>query len=302
MGSGGIKQALLIRPMAELANAVVAQGVPPSTVVDTGVVSGQDELVTLLGSQGVAVKHLPVMEIVPLALPFEGVGNASRGHQKGQPDTEKKTHYHRIKSLVMDVDHYQHAIFVSRNAAALAAGWLDYYWPMLPTGINYYAVGDKTGRALHSLGLHVGREVQIPLQRMDSEGLLQLPSLSDVQGEKVVIFAGQGGRALLADTLNSRGAEVDRCELYQRKLQARYQREIKTLVKEGRVDSLLVHSGELLNNIITLMGEDWEQLLPLPIVVPGPRLAAIADKKGFLQVVEAVSASGSSMAEALLEW
>ncbi|WP_296815495.1 uroporphyrinogen-III synthase [Thiobacillus sp.] len=50
----------------------------------------------------------------------------------------------------------------------------------------------------------------------DSEAVLALPQLQAVAGRQVVIVRGVGGRALMADTLRARGADVHFMECYRR--------------------------------------------------------------------------------------
>jgi uroporphyrinogen-III synthase len=75
-----------------------------------------------------------------------------------------------------------------------------------------FAVGPGTARALQAHGL----DSIITPDGQDSEALLALPQLADVAGKRVVIVRGVGGRALLADTLRARGAQVDFMECYRR--------------------------------------------------------------------------------------
>ncbi|WP_275576186.1 uroporphyrinogen-III synthase [Aquitalea magnusonii] len=61
-----------------------------------------------------------------------------------------------------------------------------------------------------------GQDILFPTAGSDSEALLALPQLADVAGQHWLIVRGQGGRALLADTLCARGAQVSLAEVYQR--------------------------------------------------------------------------------------
>ncbi|TNF06498.1 MAG: uroporphyrinogen-III synthase, partial [Gammaproteobacteria bacterium] len=75
----------------------------------------RDAFVDKLVGIGAQVFRYPVMEILPVS--------------SGQP-------MEAIKSQIMDFDHYQIAIFISRNAARFGLAWLDDYWPMLPVGVR----------------------------------------------------------------------------------------------------------------------------------------------------------------------
>ncbi len=63
-------------------------------------------------------------------------------------------------------------------------------------------------------------EVIAPQDGFDSEAVIALPEFAAdaVRGRKVLIFRGDGGRELLADTLRERGASVEYVTCYRRYL------------------------------------------------------------------------------------
>ena len=58
-----------------------------------------------------------------------------------------------IRSQIFDIDTFQYVIFVSKNAARLAADWLDTCWPMLPVGVHWIGIGQGTTQALLEAGI-----------------------------------------------------------------------------------------------------------------------------------------------------
>lgn len=105
-------------------------------------------------------------------------------------------------------DAHDWAIFTSANAVEAALGELP-----PPTHCRIAAVGRATARALESHGLVVHA---LPEGRSDSEGLLALPMFANLRDRRVVILRGVGGRELLREELQARGATVDVAELYRR--------------------------------------------------------------------------------------
>lgn len=230
----------------------------------------------------VMLHHCPVMEVSPL---------------------ESSSDVDQIKAYILDFADYDRAIFISRTAAKLAMDWLECYWARVPEGLpiemHYYAVGKSTAVELKKWGV----ESELPEQAFNSEGLLALQSLQQVNGEKVVIFCGEGGRSLLADQLDQRGAIVSRCELYRREITHKHDEDINNLLSSGELELMIAHSGELLSNLVVLVDEDQQSTLrQLPLLVPSQRVAAIAKKVGFKQIVCADSALPEDMASGLLGW
>ncbi len=234
-----------------------------------------DPFEAALQDRGCRIFSLPVMAIVP---------------DNDNPDT---------RAAILDFDHYHKAIFVSRNAALLVLDWLDTYWPQLPLGIRYFAVGESTADILEDADL----DVQFPEGNPTSEGLLALPALQPVAGERIVIFRGRGGRDDIRDELTRRGASVDYCELYHREPIRQNRDAIRNRLSSGQIHLVAAHSGEVLQNLLQLLtGEDLARLKRTPVLVPGDRVAAIAREACMEQVIAADSALPDSMVQALGHW
>lgn len=212
----------------------------------------------------------------------------------------------RIKQLVLNFDHYQKALFVSRNAVAHACEWLDAYWPQLPVGIGYFAVGSATADQLAQADIAItalGREDSA----MNSEALLAEPTLQQVNGEKIVIFRGVGGRDMLASRLRERGAHVDFCELYHRQLPAEAETQlVTTLAPAARCQDIIsVHSGESLQNLMQALEAHpalADYVRSRPLLVPGERVAMLGREMGFKHLLVAHNAADNAMLNTLKDY
>ena len=223
-----------------------------------------DQLIEILEKAGAAVTHNPVMAIEPV---------------EENP---------QIKGQVLELDNFHKGIFVSGNAVELGLELIDKYWPMLPVGIDYFAIGERTAALLQQAGI----QANSPKGRQNSEELLQLPQLQQLKNQRIIIFRGVGGREILSSKLVERGARVEYCELYRRVVQP----EALAVARQQKADCLIAHSGEL----ITAMGEAKSTLFAnTPVVVPSERVAAIARQLGYNRVVSADNALPESMLAAV---
>jgi uroporphyrinogen-III synthase len=179
---------------------------------------------------------------------------------------------------------YRVAIFISPNA-------VDYCLPALlkrgpwPAGLVPAAVGQGTVKTLATYGI-VG--CVAPTERFDSETLLALPALAadQVAGQGVVIFRGDGGRELLADTLRERGATVDCVTCYQRSGPADGVAPLMAAWRAGRLDALTVSSSEGLRYLIDLLDvEGLSFLKETPVFVPHARIAENARALGLQKII-----------------
>ncbi|MBM5810593.1 MAG: uroporphyrinogen-III synthase [Gammaproteobacteria bacterium] len=112
------------------------------------------------------------------------------------------------RAAVGAVDDYDLVVFVSANAVRFGAALLG-----PPRALRLAAIGPATAAALEAAGHHVALR---PPGRADSEALLALPELAQMDGQRVLIVRGAGGRELLADELARRGASVCYADVYAR--------------------------------------------------------------------------------------
>ena len=187
-------------------------------------------------------------------------------------------------------------IFVSANAVQFAFPLLP---AQLPVDVDIAAVGTATAHALEAKGL----EPTLVPQRMDSEGLLQLPALQSVRGKSVFILRGNGGRELLSETLRERGAEVRQVEVYRRQVPQRAGAAANLVRNWSQLaQAVTATSNMILDSLFDLLGEAGAQLLcTTPLVVVSQRMAEHALKRGCENVYVAASATDADLLATLCE-
>ena len=228
----------------------------------------------LLRVEGYDVIDAPLMEVVPLV---------------------EEAAAQLTKNKIMNLDQYQKLIFVSQNAVHYGFEWIDQYWPQFPDGVTCYAVGVKTAELIRQHIQGYTAQIGVAEDAMTSEELLSLPSLSDeITDSKVLLFRGKGGRTKLQSTLESRGAVVESCELYERKSLSI---ELKGIT-DGRLCVVPVFSGETLVNLHQNIKhlDNWPRQI---VIVPSERVALQAKELGFINVFRAKNAASDSMLAAL---
>lgn len=203
------------------------------------------------------------------------------------------------RQYLLDLDNYQHLIFVSANAVRHGMDSIADYWPQLPAGLNWYTVGTASAALLEEYGVCA----QAPETDMSSEGLLALAPLQAVAGQRVLIVRGEGGRTLLRDELERRGAQVDELACYRRKCPQLAPGEMAAKLAEFNVQLILISSGEGLVNLQTLLSPaETTKFTDKSLVVPSQRVAELARNSGFKRVIVAQNASDQAMLRALEQW
>lgn len=202
------------------------------------------------------------------------------------------------RSLILDLDRYCAVIVVSKAAARLGLELLDRYWPQPPANQHWFTVGAATAAILEDYGL----TANYPAGGDDSEALLRLPALAQalqVHDPKVLILRGEGGREFLADCLRGQGVAVDYLELYRRELPSYPPGELLRRIRDAHLNAVAVSSGQGLEHLHRLAGQDWPQVSALPLFVPSPRVAELARELGAQRVIDCRGASAAALMAAL---
>jgi len=240
--------------------------------------SGQCRELEKLGAQA---SELPMLSILGNSL--EGVAGAA------------------LRQPIMDLDLYHKIICISPNAARFALDAIDIYWPQLPLGIEWFAVGQRSAEVLQQAGL----TVSYSNLGSQSEHLLALAALQQVEQQRILILCGNAGRELLEQQLTARGARVDHARLYRRECPVYDDSTIEKAVYSETLSAILFTSGEALTNFVKVAPGSQNQfsfhtLCQVPVVVPSDRLAELAATSGFKSINVAHGPDDASMVQALL--
>jgi uroporphyrinogen-III synthase len=200
------------------------------------------------------------------------------------------------RQRVLDLDRYQHVIFISGNAVQFGMAAVEGCWPQLPVELQWYAIGAATAAQLESHGI----TAVTPESDMSSEGLLAVSQLQQVRDQRVLIVKGEGGRATLAQELIGRGALVDELACYRREVPAMPPGSLAANLSSWGIDVILLSSGEGLANLQLLLSPtETSNFKHIFLVVPSKRVADQALEAGFDQIITAENASDVAMLCAL---
>ena len=142
------------------------------------------------------------------------------------------------------------------------------------------------------LGMGTARELQklaivpdiMPTVGNTSEHLLALDEMSGlrVEGRRIIILKGDGGRSMLFESLSDRGAQVEVINVYRRELVGDGLQQVfesTDSAKPAKVDIAIVSSGEALQRMCEVVTH--EHLLDLALVLPSDRVVEQAIALGL---------------------
>lgn len=206
-----------------------------------------------------------------------------------------------LKNQLQNIHQIDIIIFISPTAVQKTFSLLKLISLPIPKSISILAVGSGTATALKQFNIH---HVQHPQENFGSEGILDLPLLQNIKNKKIIIFKGEGGRELLADTLIQRGAKLTEIVTYKRILPTIDVNYYISEWQKSPIGLIICTSESSLQNLITLLstaGQSW--LLQQLILVSSPRLAQIVASIGFIKPpLLAKNASDEALLSTLKSW
>ncbi|GKT11379.1 MAG: uroporphyrinogen-III synthase [Thiomicrorhabdus sp.] len=124
---------------------------------------------------------------------------------------------HNAQALSQMPEQIDKIMFTSVNAVEgfIKGSFVTSLQPLIANSsqVNYYAIG----RATQLKGLAANLPlVTLSETQFDSESLLEHPTMKSVAGESILIIKGQGGRPVLIETFQARGANVAFIDVYKR--------------------------------------------------------------------------------------
>ncbi len=215
-------------------------------------------------------------------------------------DIQAPANPHKLRQIAHRLEEFDWAVFISANAVSRTLkqvlaqrGW--------PHTVRIAVIGRRSAEELERFGLTADL---FPQQKFNTEALLALPAMQDVDGQRFVIFRGSGGRELLADELRKRGAIVEYVEAYRRACPRADSTELLQRWQQGLISIVSVTSAESLNNLVEMLGDTGNSLLTAtPLLVVSERMLALAEKLGFKHPpLVAENATDEALVKALLAW
>lgn len=206
-----------------------------------------------------------------------------------------KTTSSRLADITAET--FDAVIFISANAVAYADDLLTQGICAKPCKIA--AIGKKTQHALLSKGYAVDLIGKKPF---NSEAFLSLPSMQNIEDQRILIIKGRGGRKKLEKSLKARGAIVDTCDVYERKPAAHAVKYVKSICNDSRIDIIAITSFDSANYLVDFF-RDCEVFTQKPLLVGSQRIAsALTDMNIANPLVIATNPSDECMLETLLQW
>ena len=206
---------------------------------------------------------------------------------------------HLLESLFRDnISKTDLAVFVSPNAVTFGIELLKKHALALPSDCKILAVGPGTAKLIERNRLKVH---DYPKAEFNSEALLALPSLDQVQGKHVLIVRGLGGREKIARELSIRKAIVCQLPCYKRLPSKDLDTSVLDTFYREKKPAIVFTSVSAVDHFVLL--NSAKNLMSTPslfVVVSSDRIAAHCSSLGFKgQVIVANNAGAPAILAAL---
>ncbi|ACS97936.1 uroporphyrinogen-III synthase [Aggregatibacter aphrophilus NJ8700] len=233
------------------------------------------QLVDMLAKAGVVAIHLPLFNI------------EAGAELNGLPN----------KFAQLKVGDYVFA--VSKSAVDFADKALKNTGFVWRDDLQYFTVGQ--GTAQH-FAMITTLAVHYPTTQENSEGVLQLAAMQNLQGKTILILRGNGGRELLSEQAQQRGANVEIVECYRRESIVYNSTEQTSLCKRAGVQTIVATSAEILTQLVDFVPQNEHNWLKsCQLITVSERISHLAQALGWQNVIVSPRADNQTLLQTLLQ-
>lgn len=171
-----------------------------------------------------------------------------------------------------------------------------------PTKLMYYSVGQATSVKMYCLS---GILVRYSNVQETSEGLLKLPELINIYGERrALILQGNYGRSILKNTLQKRGVCVNCCECYNRNFFSYDGVEQYYRMLHWNISTIVITCKSVLMQLYYLFPKCYRVgwLVHCRLIVVSTRIAVCAKNLGWTDIIVSYSANDDVLIAMLLKY
>ena len=208
--------------------------------------------------------------------------------------------WHSVDEAIKSISSYDILVFASSNGVRSfferVRGMHSKFFPEFVDKIPLLvATGPGTLESMTEYGL---KEIHVPVERYDAEGMIDLLSKQGIAGKRILLVRGSRGRTLLPDELERIGAFVDQVSVYQSVDLAIPVPEIASLVHCGKIEWVTVTSSAIGRSLVRMFGEDLRQT---KLASFSPITSKTLAECGFPVTVEATTAALPVLVEAIIK-
>lgn len=202
-----------------------------------------------------------------------------------------------IRDTIQTLNQYHKIIAISVSAVEHGLNAIDHWWPQRPIGIDWYAIGEATAKALQQQGLSVYHQAN----GIDSEALINLPDFRQISGQRLLIIKGRNGRNKLHTAFLERGACVDNLVVYERRCPEYATGYLSQQLLDQRINVIVATSSQIVVNLQWFLNQchDADNVKQLTLVVPSERVADDARTYGFSSVTVSRGAGTAAILDTL---
>ncbi|MGR6980008.1 uroporphyrinogen-III synthase [Testudinibacter sp. P27/CKL/0425] len=187
---------------------------------------------------------------------------------------------------------------VSKNAIQYADQVLRNVGLHWRADLHYFTVGRRSAEYLSAVA---EQAVQYPYPQENSEGLLALPQMQQLENKTILILRGNGGRDLFRQQTAAKGANLEILECYQRIPKEYDNIQQISIWKRAGIDTIVVTSNEILRYLVEFVPKnDHNWLTQCHLIAISPRIAHLAKEYGWEKVTQTARADNASILETLL--